>query len=713
MKKKSIAILNLLAVSTLASTLRKIPENSPYLDLSLSPEKRAENLLSMMTDQEKIRLIGGYNDFFIAPFERFGLREVYLTDATAGVHIRSNLDVAETESIAYPCAVELAATWNQKLAHYYGRSVGQECRQLGSDIQLGPGLNLYRTATCGRNFEYFGEDPFLVAKLVTAYIQGLQGEKVIATAKHFICNNHEWLRHTSDSIVDNRTLHEIYMRPWYELIQKTDLGAVMTSYNYLNGKKVSQSTTAITELLRNDLGFKGLVMSDWEAVTDPAKAIGSGLDLIMPKLQLKKRLPKKLPDALEKKIDPMCMHILTTLFRFGIYDRPRKDPAYLDQDGRAICERIALQTAREGIVLLSNKENILPLDPQKEILVLGPDATGLHYGGGGSGWVQGYDHPQILQELKRLRGDPKTIHFSASSKIDDSTLKNAETIMVCVDQEQKEGTDQIPRLEETQEELVKRCVRLNPRTVVVIASGSGLEMDWADKAAAILWVFYPGQYGGTAIAEILTGKVNPSGKLPFTIERSFKDSPAYGYHPEGSTLLQNKEESNPIDQALPDHPKVEYKEGVFLGYRWYDQKKISPRFPFGHGLSYTTFAYSDLQISFDEQGIELSLWVKNEGTQDGAEIVQLYIVPQNPKVPRPIRELKAFKKLEIESGEQKEIHFHLDPVELAYYDPKTKQWKTDAGKYTIELAASSRDIRLQKTIQWTHSQSNPLPFAEK
>jgi beta-glucosidase len=711
MKKKSIAILNLLALSAFG-TPKKTLENTPYLDASLSPEKRAENLLSLMTDQEKITLIGGYNAFFIAPFKRFGLREVYLTDATAGVHIRSNLDEAETESIAYPCVAELAATWNEKLAHYYGRSVGQECRQLGSDIQLGPGLNLYRTATCGRNFEYFGEDPFLVAKLVTAYIQGLQGEKVIATAKHFICNNHEWLRHTSDSIVDERTLHEIYMRPWYELIHKAQVGAVMTSYNYLNGEKVSQSATAINGLLRQDLGFDGLVMSDWGAVTDPAKAIGSGQDLIMPELHLEKKLPQKLPDTLQKKIDPMCLHILTTLFRFGIYDRPRKDPAYLDQNRRNICERIALQTAREGIVLLSNKEKILPLDPERKILLLGPDATSLRHVGNGSGWVEGYDHSQIFPELKRLLGREK-IDQRDSLEIDDATLQHADTIVVCVDQKQGEGWDQEPRLKEDQEELVKRCVKLNPRTIVVVASGSGIEMDWADEAAAILWVFYPGQYGGTAIAEILTGKVNPSGKLPFTIEKSFKDSPAYGYHPEGATLFQSKYESNPIDQALPEHPKVEYKEGVFLGYRWYDQKKITPRFPFGHGLSYTTFTYSDLQVNSDENGIEVSLSLKNAGEQAGAEIVQLYIAPQNPRVPRPIRELKAFKKIELDADEQKEVRFHLDPVELAYYDIKTKQWQTDAGEYTIELAASSRDIRLKKTISWKQNQRQPLPFSEE
>lgn len=680
-----------------------IPSNAPYRDVALAPEKRAANVVELMTLEEKRQLVEGHNKFFIHPLERFGLRAVVLTDATAGirVHAQKELYKIKPDSIAYPPSITLSASWNRELSRAYGHSVATECKYLGFDILLGPGFNLYRTMTCGRNYEYFGEDPALAADMVVPYIQGMQSQKIMATAKHFICNNHEWLRHTSDSIVDERTLHEHYMYPWYFAVHKAKVGAIMSSYNWLNGEKVGQGKTALDGLLRNEIGFDGLLMSDWNAVTKSDEALVSGEDLIMPKIKNKEVfLEATSVSEGQAHLDRMCKSILAQVFRFGIYDRERHKEGIVPDAERKVCEQVALQTAREGITLLKN-DGILPLDSTQKVLLLGPDVEKTRFTGGGSGRIEGYGHTSIGPELRRLVGE-KPFYSKDWKTVDDQTIRDAETVIVCVDQYQREDRDQVPVLKEEQEQLVRRCTALNPSTVVVAISGSGLEMEWADSAAAILWAYYPGQYGGTAIAEILTGAVNPSGKLPYTIERKFSDSPAFGYHPEGASLSQHRQKDNPVDQALPENPKVVYEEGVFVGYRWYDEKKIDVRFPFGHGLSYTTFAYDKLKVKKQlwSRGIKVSARITNTGERAGAEVVQLYVGAKTPSLPRPVRELKDFAKVELAPGESKTVKFNLSPVDLAFYDIASKDWKTEPGQYAIELAASSRDIRDSKIIEW-------------
>ena len=706
----SLFILLLTSINLNAEEPAKIPDNAPYKNKSLPPEVRAENVVSLMTLDEKKHFVAGYQHFFTYPLKRFGLRSVYMTDATAGVHIRRNLDKSETESIAYPCTVEMTATWDKELAWKYGNSVGRECRQLGTDIQLGPSFNLYRTSTCGRNFEYMGEDPFLVSSIVTEYIKGLQHEKVIATPKHFICNNHEWLRHNSDSIVSERALHEIYMYPWYRVMKETEPGAVMCSYNFLNGEKVSQSRRVLTGLLRNELGFKGFIMSDWGAVWKPDQAMLAGLDLIMPRAKLE-QTKLSTEQKTEECLNRMVKNILTQLFKFGIYDRDRKDPASLSTQGRKECENIALQTAREGITLLKNN-GILPIDPKSKanILMLGPGVKNIMYAGGGSGNVKGYDIKQIFTEFKRLMPNTALSAPDDWKNIDDTTIKQADTVILCVDQHQKEGWDQKPFLDKQQEALVSRCTALNKNSVVIVCSGSALNMKWANSAAAILWAFYPGQYGATAIAEIATGKINPSGKLPYTIERSFSDSPAAGYIPEGATWFQSKYKSNPIDQKLPDNPKVYYIEGVFAGYRWYDARHTKVAFPFGHGLHYTTFKYSNLKTSVDEKGIHITVNIENTGKRAGDETVQLYIGAPSNVVPRPPRELKGFRRVTLKPGDSTELKFTIPPNRLSYYDVKTKKWKIDPGMFNIEVGASSRDIRCVRKIWWNKELQFTSPF---
>ncbi|MBC2593671.1 glycoside hydrolase family 3 C-terminal domain-containing protein [Ruficoccus amylovorans] len=674
-----------------------IPQDAPYRDTGLSPEERAANVVSMMTDYEKFQMAGGYNNRYVRELKRFGLREVFMADASAGIHLLSKfIDAPEPGSISYPCSVALAATWNTDLARDYGQALGLECRQLGVDILLGPGFNLYRTSSNGRNFEYMGEDPVLAGAMATSYIQGMQEEGVMAVAKHFICNNNEWRRHDTDVIIDDRTLHELYMLPWYDVVHNGDVDSIMGSYNWLNGEKVSCGPIALNGLLRGDIGFEGLIMSDWGASWFSDQALVSGLDMSMPVMRDMTVFSEAITPETQGDLDAISQRILTTLFRRGIYDRAQKSPE-LAAD-RSEWEAVSLATARQAVTLLKN-DGVLPLKSDGDVLVLGPSAGNTCYSGGGSGWVKGYDHANIAPELQRLLGKDKVEYVENWKKVTDAQLKDAESIVVCVDLQTKEGIDYYPKLEEEQEALVQRCVDLNPRTVVVVNSGSGLEMEWDSKAAAVVWAYYPGQYGGTAIAEVITGELNPSGRLPYSIELKFEDSPAYGYIPEGATWTQRKE--NDVDRSLPECPPVEYKEGVFIGYRWYDEKGLDVRYPFGHGLSYTTFAYEDLKVKTEGDEIVVTAKIRNSGDRAGAEVVQLYVGDRDASVERPIRELKAFARIELKPGQSEEVEFRLNPVALAYYDVDGKNWLVEPGKFTIDIGASSRDIRLSEELNWS------------
>lgn len=678
-----------------APKIPSIPENAPYRNASLPAEVRAENVASLMTDYEKFQMAGGYNSFHIRALKRFALRQLTMSDASAGVHVRSNImTVSDPGTIAYPCSVALAASWDPSMASAYGRALARECRQVGVDILLGPGVNLYRTSTCGRNFEYMGEDPHLAGEMASAYIQGMQNEKVLAVAKHFICNNHEWLRHDSNIIVDDRTLHELYMRPWYDAVYKGRVGAIMSSYNWMNGEKVSCSPKALNGLLRQDIGFNELVMSDWSAAWFSAKVLTCGLDISMPAIKKIPAFSQSISSQSRTNLDVIAKRILTPLFRLGLYDRESLSPGLASE--RPEWETVALKTAQESITLLKNN-GILPLG-NESVLVLGPSALKTCYAGGGSGWVEGYDHRNIAPELSKLLGSNNVEIAENWETVSDSQIRSAKTVIVCVDHWTKESTDSYPKLDRKQEQLARRCVNLNQRTVVVVNSGSGIEMDWDDKAAAVVWAYFPGQYGGTAVAEVLTGQVNPSGKLPYTIERRFSDAPAFGYIPEGASWGQKK--INAVDKSLPDCPPVEYKEGIFIGYRWYDRNHSAVRYPFGHGLSYTTFEYSNLNLHVGPTGLVVSATIKNTGNVAGSEVVQLYIGQDHPSVDRPVRELKAYKKIQLAPGEAHPVEFCLSPEVLAYYDISQKNWLVESGSYTIDLASSSRDIRLSGNAEW-------------
>jgi beta-glucosidase len=675
------------------SLLLPEPVRAVYTDAERSPEERAKAVLGQMTLEEKKKLVSGHNEFFIAPLERFGLRAVYMSDASAGMNIRPKLFVMD-KSIAYPATVALAATWEPDLAERYGASIGGECRAWGADVLLGPGVNIYRNSQNGRNFEYMGEDPLLVGMMASGHVRGIQSRGIMATAKHFICNNHEWLRMFSDIRVDDRTLREIYARSWYRMVQGAGVGAVMTSYNLLNGEKASQSKELIAGLLREEIGFEGLVMSDWGAVWDQKKVIFSGQDLVMPRG--KAACDPGQEQEFEHNLDRMVTSILTACFRYGYYDRPAKDESFMR--GYPEYEATALETARRSITLLKNQDGLLPLSPEKikKIVVTGPGAQKTPHAGQGSGGVKGYDHKHILAELTALLGAEKVLYSKNPTA---EELAGADAAIVCVLTMDGENNDRPFALPVQQEELIASVAGKTSRTIVVVNSGGGVRMTgWVDKVGGILHTYYAGQYGGTAIAEILTGKVNPSGRLPFTIEREFADSPAATYKPEGAGF-SNKRDTD-VEKNLPKLPIIEYSEGIFVGYRWYDHKKIEPLFPFGYGLSYTTFDYSGLKIAADEKGISLSVTVRNSGPVAGAEVVQVYFQDPEASVERPLKELCGFQKIDLKAGESKKVNIFIQPQDLAFYNVTAKNWKTEAGDYGILVGSSSRDIRLQGACRW-------------
>ena len=661
----------------------------------------ADSVLALMTLDEKIAYVGGDRGFFIRPLPRLNLREVYMSDATQGVHIREKIrDIDLTEyqlekSTAFPCPISLAATWHPELSYEYAQSIGEECRAGGIGILLGPGMNIYRHSQCGRNFEYFGEDPFLAARMIEQYVKGVQSTGTVATLKHFAANNTDFFRRKSNSIVEERTLHEIYL-PAFKAGIDADAKAVMTSYNLLNGEWCGQSEHVIGNILREQLGFKWLVMTDWWSVYDGEKLAKSGQDLEMPYAVALKEAHKLIGEGKMRveDVDRMAKSILRTYFAMKLNERKR-DSAYNRTFEHH--EQVALQTAKEGIVLLKNDGDILPIKKEVKNILLTGDYVEKLAAGGGSATVKGYNHRLMLDELKKEFGD--RIQYVKNPSL--AQIKSAEVVLCNVGTDDSEGWDRPFALPEDQEKKVTDCVANNPSTIVVVSSGSGVRMtDWNGKAKAIIYAWYGGQTGNEALAEIIAGKTNPSGKLPITIEREFKDSPGYRYIPEGETLYtgwnDEKERAHPVYD-------VHYKEGVFVGYRWYEKRNIEPLYPFGHGLSFTRFEYSDLAISKDKfrenDVVTVRFTIKNVGKTKGSETIQLYIEDTECSVPRPLKELKAFQKVDLEPGQSKAVTLTLDKRALSFWNPQTSGWFVERGRFIIHIGSSSRDIRLKKEIE--------------
>lgn len=682
---------------------------SPPISYEKAREK-ADSILKQMTLEEKISMVGGYNSFFIKGFEKFGIPSLYLSDATQGVHIREDLDNQLEKSTAFPCPIALTSTWNTKLAHNYAKSIGEECRAGDIAVLLGPGMNIYRISENGRNFEYFGEDPFLASRLIENYVVGMQNTGTISTLKHFIANNSDYRRRTSNSVVDERALREIYM-PAFEAGVNAGAMAVMTSYNQVNGEWAGQSNYVISKLLREDLGFKWLVMSDWWSVWDSEKAIKSGLDLDMPgepqdwmsaavskdEFYIRNSAKSHLEEGKVKEtdIDRMARNIITTEIAMGLLDRSVKDTSYLANFNKHI--EVALQTAREGIVLLRNENSILPINPNsvKNILLTGEFVEKIPMGGG-SAEVAGFNPVSLKAALDAEYGG-NIRHIDNPNETD---ITDADIVIVSVGTLDTEGSNRPFDLSEEVNNEISRIAGLNANSVVVVNSGGGINMSpWNDNVAAIIYGWYPGQTGFNALAEIISGKTNPSGKLPITIEKSFKDSPAFPYIPEGEELYSGWDKD--MDMEHPIHDIV-YNEGVFVGYRWYESKDIEPLYAFGHGLSYTTFAYESMKFSDNSiapnEKLTIDVAVKNTGKQEGMEIIQLYVSDKESSVERPIKELKGFRKVSLAPGEKKTVKLQLSFRDFAFWDTESESWKVEPGNFEILVGSASNNIQLKETV---------------
>ena len=667
-------------------------------------EAKANEILKSLTLEEKLSMTQGHNRFFFPGVPEKGMPYIYTTDASMGVknkqhmHDASEIILAE-RTTQFPAFIMLAATFNPDLAYKYGHAVGEEARMAGAGVILGPGMNIYRNARCGRNFEYLGEDPYLAASIIYDYVTGMQSTGTLACAKHFLGNQTEFYRRRSNSIIDERAIMEIYT-PAFKAAIDAGVATVMTAYNQLNGEWAGESKYVITDLLRGTLGFKGMVMSDWNSIYDWKNVILSGQNLDMPgedAFYIKKKPADLVAEGVvtEQDIENMIRPTIATCIRWGLYDRYNSGKQY-DRSLEAKLPahlQISYQTAAEGTVLLRNN-GILPLAADKKLLVVGKWFDKVPHGGGAAR-VTGYDHKTLQMELPKVFGNVEFVANPTSEQ-----LKVAEVVLCVTGTYDSESSEREFAMDKKDEQFVRNVVAANPNTIVLVHSGSAIDMTaWSDKCAALLYGWYPGQNGAEALRDIIAGKVNPSGKLPMTIERDFADSPAVNSVPEGFNLAKAK--GNPNEKAF--HPwtyDVHYDESVLVGYRWYEKKGIQTLFPFGYGLSYTTFELAKPKILSkgkvktltDEAPLKVAIEVNNTGAVAGTEVVQLYIAEKNPTVLRPNKELKAFRKVAVESGKKAVVTFEVDKKMCAFWCDKSHAWTTNPGEYEILIGTSSADI---------------------
>jgi beta-glucosidase len=850
MNARSISVLCLLCAFCFSGNAQ-VPQET-----NANAAKRAESYLGKMSLEEKIDYIGGIG-FAVRPVPTLQLPALEMSDGPFGV--RSNKRFPST---TYAIGIGLAATWDQDLAGKVGSAIGKDARARGVHFMLGPGVNIYRSPLNGRNFEYFGEDPFLAGSIAVDYIKGMQSHGVSATIKHFLGNNSEYLRHDSDSLIDERTLREIYLPAVEAAVKQAHVGSIMDSYNFINGQHATQNAYINKQIARKDWGFDGVIMSDWVATYDGVAAANGGLDLEMPTGAFMNR-QNLLPAIKDGRVSPSTIdekirHILQTAIRIGWLDRPQADPsisAYNLQN-----HELALQTAHEGMVLLKNEGNLLPLDKKRvqSIFVVGPDAYPGEPVGSGSARVIPFASTSPLQGIgdllgpsanvvyepglpsmveaaqstefvtarengKRglkletfenadLSGSPAATEivphlnergkswddllgdmeamaalFTAPPKpeskrwsgyyvapktgsyevviqgwgegggyrlfVDDKLLfdnwklakafqqnaplqltagphkivgevfadsfaggrlrlgildednlvsatakqlaAKADAVVIVAgfnNDSEGEGADRPFSMPFGQDNLIQEMAAANSNTIVAITSGGNVDMTgWIGKVPAVIEMWYAGEQGGTALAEILFGNVNPSGHLPATFEKRWQDNPTYAnYYPAANSV------------------QVKYQEGIFVGYRGYERNKVAPQFPFGFGLSYTTFKFSNLAVTPAKPSdvapsgrpalYQITFDVTNTGSRAGAEVAQLYVGEVNPKVARPAKELKGFARVELAAGETKHISIALDARSFAFYDAAEKHWHADSGTYVIKVGDSSADTPLSGNV---------------
>ncbi len=729
----------MLSVCLLALVLPLGAQQKPvYLDETKGLEERVEDALGRLTLEEKVALLHAQSKFSSAGVARLGIPEIWTTDGPHGIRPEVLWDKWEQAGwtndscVAFPALTCLAATWNPDMAQLYGRSIGEEARYRNKAVLLGPGVNIYRTPLNGRNFEYMGEDPYLASRMVVPYVQGVQQNGVAACVKHFALNNQEINRSTLDVVVDDRALYEIYLPAFKAAVQEGKAWAIMGSYNLYKGQHCCHNKYLLKDILKGEWGFDGVVISDWGGTHDTEQAIANGLDLefgtwtnglssgarnaydnyylAQPYLQRLKDGRASM-DELDDKVRRVLRLAFRTVMNTGRPWGSMRSPEHY---------AAARQIGEEGIVLLQNKHSVLPVDLTRirKIAVIGENALKMMTVGGGSSSLKAQHEISPLEGIRRRVGDKAEVIYARGYVGDETGEYNgvvtgqnlketrsaaelkAEAVKVaseadCVifigglnksDGQDCENTDRKDlSLPYGQDELIEALAGANANLIVVNISGNAVAMPWAGKVAAIVQGWYLGSEAGTSLAAVLMGDVNPSGKLPFTFPARLEDVPAH------SLGLYSAVRSK-------DVTTVQYNEGIFVGYRWTDrQKKVQPLFSFGHGLSYTTFEYGKpvvdkREMKADEQ-LTVTVPVKNTGSREGKEVVQLYIRDKKSSVERPVKELKGFCKVSLKPGEEKEVSFTIDRSALSYFDAGSHQWMAEPGAFEAIVAASATDIR--------------------
>ncbi|MHC1770592.1 MAG: glycoside hydrolase family 3 C-terminal domain-containing protein [Flexilinea sp.] len=661
-------------------------------------EKDKKIILSHMSLEEKAAICSGLNLFSMKGFEKLEIPSLKLSDGPHGLRKQDkNLEVGLNASIkatCFPTEATLACSFDRELIEKVGESLGEECQAEDIAILLGPAVNIKRSPACGRNFEYFSEDPYLTSELAISYINGVQSKGVGTSIKHFAANNQEDLRLSVDVQIDERTLREIYLASFEMPIKKAHPWTVMCAYNKLNGVYCSENKYLLNDILRDEWNFDGFVMSDWGAVAHRVEGIKAGLDLEMPPSG--KLNDKNIIDAVDQgklsisDLDKVVEHILNVIIQTAEIKKKRIP---FDVMGH---HNIAKEAALESMVLLKNENGILPLDKNCNLAIIGAMAKIPRYQGAGSSHV----NPVVL-DVPFEKIIEKTTHITYADGYDrnrdivDETLieeaikaaaKSDITIVFAglIEEYESEGFDRTHiKMPESHNRLIEAVSSVQPKTVVVLSNGAPIEMLWVDKVKGLLEAYLGGQALGSAIADILFGDANPCGKLAETFPMKLSHNPSFINFPgmEG---------------------KVEYKEGLFVGYRYYDIKEITPLFPFGFGLSYSNFEYTGISLSkvkiTDKETVQVSVKIKNIGKMAGKEIVQLYISKPESRVIRPLKELKGFKKVYLEPGQEKEVSFSLDKRSFSYYNTKIMDWYVESGLYNIIVASSSKDLRLVDSI---------------
>ena len=658
---------------------------------------KVTDCIKKMSLEEKAALCTGAGPWTTTLVEHLGIPELTVTDGPHGVRRAENITTFVEKSLpatCFPTAACMASTWDVDLIHKLGEALAYECIALNVDVILGPGVNMKRIPTCGRNFEYYSEDPYLAGQMAVSFINGVQSKGVGTSLKHFAANNQEYQRSTISSELDERTLREIYLPAFEMAVNKAKPWTVMCSYNKLNGTFAAENHRLLAEILKEEWGFEGFVVSDWGAVHDRVDALEAGLDLEMP--GPRERRVKEVIDAVRSgKLDAIVLdeavrRILEIVFKAA---ETKKGGSFDAARHHALARKVAA----EGMVLLKNN-GILPLKAQKHIAVIGRSAKEAYYQGGGSSHINPTQLDLPFEELQKLAGDSKLTYSEGYPKDEsfdqaliDEACKIARSSAVALiyislpATKESEGYDRSDLdLTSQQVALIKAVAAAQPNTVVILNNGAPVVMsEWLDGTAAVIEAWMMGQAGGGAIADVLFGKVNPSGKLAETFPLKLIDTPAYINYP-------------------GENGAVRYGEGIFIGYRYYDAKEVPTQFPFGYGMSYTTFDYQNLKLSSqsfrDVDGLTVSVDVTNTGKLPGKEVVQMYVHDQKSKLVRPPKELKGFVKLELQPGETKTVTMNLDFRAFAYYHPTYKGWITEDGEFDILVGASSTDIRCREVV---------------